>query len=53
VIGLLLGALTLALLAFATRRYEIAPDVESLRRQMNASSDEQLKEASLESCFRH
>lgn len=52
IVALLLAALTLALLAFATRHYEIAPDVDSLRQQMLASTDEQLKAASLESLYR-
>jgi hypothetical protein len=37
---LLLGSLTLALLAFATRRYETAPDVEDLVRFNHLSSDQ-------------
>lgn len=52
IVVLLLGALVLALLAFATRHYEIAPDVESLGQQMQTSTDEQLKVVSLESLFR-
>jgi len=40
---LLLGALVLALLAFATRRYETAPNPEALVSSMADSRDDQLK----------
>jgi hypothetical protein len=49
VVGLLILSLVLALLAFATRHYEIAPEIDSLLQQMPNSDDELLKSAALPS----